>query len=152
MNLNNGKYFIFEGRFLNQKADVYALPIQGNDVIFIEHQLNLLIKCSHKNVIKLYYYTKNDDYLLIFAEAGINVNSLADVTPAQKAEFHKKDEKYSFLIKNIIDSMVYLIENKVEFNCFVPESIYLSEFDLFKVNIIPSILQKVDEKLERRLS
>lgn len=48
--------------------------------------------------------------------------------------------------------MVYLIENKVEFNCFVADSIYLSEFDLFKINIIPSLLQKVDEKLAVRLS
>ena len=111
--LNNGKYFIFEGRFLNQKADVYALPINGNDIIFIEHQLNFLIKCSHRKVSKLYYYTKNDDYLLIFTEAGIDVNSLPEISRPQKLEFKKKDEKYCQLIKNIIDSMVYLIENKI---------------------------------------
>ena len=91
MILNCRKYFIFEGRFLNQAADVYALPTSGNDIIFIEHQLNLLINCSHKSVSKLFYYTRNDDYLLIFTESSLQVNSLSDMTDEQKTEFEKKN-------------------------------------------------------------
>ena len=61
------KFMVFEGRFLNQSAEVYVLPLHGCDIIDIEHKLNLLINCSHRSIAKLYYYTRNEDSLLIFS-------------------------------------------------------------------------------------
>lgn len=62
----NHMYFVFEGRFLNQNVEVFMLPLTGFDVIDIQHKLNILLNCSHKNISKLYYYTRTDDSLLIF--------------------------------------------------------------------------------------
>ena len=84
MLINRGNYCVFEGRFLNQLANVYALPINGNDTISIEHELNSLINCSHRNISKLYYYTQNEDYLLIFSEANPSTNTLTDINEFQK--------------------------------------------------------------------
>lgn len=62
----NQTYFVFEGRFLNQSVEVFMLPLKGFDLIDIQHKLNILINFSHKHMSKLYYYTVNDDSLLIF--------------------------------------------------------------------------------------
>lgn len=51
---------------------------------------------------------------------------------------------YRNLIKNIIDSLVYLIKNKIQFNSLVTDSIQLNNYSLYKINIIPSFLQKND--------
>jgi len=40
--------------------------MDGIDLIHVEHQLNDLLSCSHKGLVKLYYYTKNSQFLLIF--------------------------------------------------------------------------------------
>ena len=50
---------VFEGRFLNQDADVFAVRLEGCDVVTLESKLNLLLNFSHKGLAKLYYYTRN---------------------------------------------------------------------------------------------
>lgn len=67
----NKGYFVFEGRFLNQTAEVFMVPLNaGYDIIDIQHKLNILINVSHKSIVKLYYYSRNEDTLLIFCESA----------------------------------------------------------------------------------
>lgn len=61
-------YMIFEGKFLGQETLVYAVRLEGTDILSIEHELNKLINCSFKSICKLYYYTRNTDFLLIITE------------------------------------------------------------------------------------
>lgn len=60
------EHVVFEGMFLNQPANVYAVRLEGTDVITLEHKLNTLLNFSHISLCKLYYYTKNSEFLLIF--------------------------------------------------------------------------------------
>lgn len=53
------EHVVFEGKFLNQSAIVYAVRLEGTDVVSLEHKLNILLNFSHIGLCKLYYYTKN---------------------------------------------------------------------------------------------
>lgn len=53
---------------MNQATYVYAVRQEGTDIVSLEHKLNTLLNFSHKGLAKLYYYTKNSEYLLIFTE------------------------------------------------------------------------------------
>lgn len=73
---NEYEYLIFEGKFLNQSSIVYAIRTENADVVSIEHQLNILLNCSHQSLCKLYYYTKSSEFLLIFTEKFTPISSL----------------------------------------------------------------------------
>lgn len=53
------EHVVFEGKFLNQNAIVYAVRLEGTDIVTLEHKLNCMLKFSHPGLCKLYYYTKN---------------------------------------------------------------------------------------------
>lgn len=72
----NKLFLMFSGRFLNKPCYVYTVPLTGVDIIGIEHRLNTLFGSSHKAITKLYYYTRNDDSLLIFIEKNENYKTL----------------------------------------------------------------------------
>lgn len=58
------------------------LPLKGFDIVDIQHKLNILINFSHKHMSKLYYYTINDDSLLIFNESAQGYKKLTDLDMA----------------------------------------------------------------------
>ncbi len=62
------EHIVYEGKFLNQSTFVYAIRQEGTDIVSLEHKLNILLNFSHKGLAKLYYYTKNAEYLLVFTE------------------------------------------------------------------------------------
>lgn len=68
------EHVVFEGMFLNQPANVYAVRLEGTDVVTLEHKLNTLLNFSHISLCKLYYYTKNAEFLLIFTEKIVPLN------------------------------------------------------------------------------
>lgn len=55
------------------------LPLKGFDLVDIQHKLNILLNCSHKYISKLYYYTINDDSLLIFSESSSGYKKLNNI-------------------------------------------------------------------------
>lgn len=151
MVLNRKNYFIFNGRFLNQNSWVYALPTAHSDIIHIEHELNILLNSSHKLLSKLYYYTRNEQYLLIFAEASPSINTLAELTKQQEEEFYKKSDSYQTIVKQIIELLAYLKSNKIYLESFVDESVFVEGMNLARIDIIPSLIQKSEEKIEKSL-
>ena len=126
----NRRYMVFEGRFLAQQAEVYVVPLQGNDIIDIEHQLNLLINCSHRSIAKLYYYTRSEDSLLIFSERCYTAPSpqssgylrLSDFSPSDYSRL-PQGGAYREQIKIFLDCLSYIDGSGIELSFFSPDSL-----------------------------
>lgn len=137
---------MFEGRFLNQDAHVFAVRLEGSDVVSLESKLNLLLKFSHKGLAKLYYYTRNSEFLLIFTEkmtslaAQANLKTLLDIDVSALKKKH--------LISQVTEAVAYL-DSRIEVSHIPLEAVEIEispggegEKELnYKLNAVPCLLR-----------
>lgn len=109
----------FKANFSNQPSAVYAVRLEGTDVVSLEHKLNILLNFSHLGLCKLYYYTKNSEFLLIFTEKiePINLKKLPEHFQAPISASMKKS-----VITQMISAVAYL-DSKIEINCLPHEAV-----------------------------
>lgn len=115
-------------------------------MVSLEHKLNTLLNFSHKGISKLYYYTKNTEFLLIFTEKMDPLNT-TDVSKALKNQMGFNMKKA--VIKEILEAVSYL-DNKIEINYLPFEALSITykpvsegeSFYEFKLNTVPCLLRK----------